>query len=326
MKKKLQVFVSSTFTDLPAERQAAVSSILQAGHIPAGMELFTAGDQSQMTIIKQWIDESDVYMLILGGRYGSIDESSGLSYTELEFDYAVACGKPLFSIVVKDEALERKVKDVGTKILESENQKLLKDFRKKVTSNQCSFYDDTKDIQIYTNQSLNSFARSRDMKGWVSGSDIPDTRLLLEELKKFSDENRILKETIAELESQKVAIMPMTENHGKFKDIFAILNSTSLTIPANVIGGEKGVTRTIFSLFYNMRDMMINGVKNAPSSSSTEIFLYKSLCPKLQIHGLMRNEAVPGMMWRRSVTTPLGEQFLADYEMQKMIEKRETQD
>ncbi|MEL4896131.1 DUF4062 domain-containing protein [Crocosphaera sp. Alani8] len=45
--KRLQVFVSSTYLDLIEERQAAVQAILEAKHIPAGMELFTAGDQSQ---------------------------------------------------------------------------------------------------------------------------------------------------------------------------------------------------------------------------------------------------------------------------------------
>lgn len=69
--KKYQVFISSTYTDLLDERQAAVEAILQAGHIPAGMELFTSSNQSQWDIIKRWIDESDIYMLILGGRYGS---------------------------------------------------------------------------------------------------------------------------------------------------------------------------------------------------------------------------------------------------------------
>jgi hypothetical protein len=64
MKKKLQVFISSTYTDLLPERQAAVEAILRAGHIPAGMELFAAGDKSQMEIIKRWIDDSDVFLLI----------------------------------------------------------------------------------------------------------------------------------------------------------------------------------------------------------------------------------------------------------------------
>lgn len=58
IRKRLQVFVSSTFTDLIHERQAAVEAILTAGHIPAGMELFTSGDESQMEVIKQWIEES----------------------------------------------------------------------------------------------------------------------------------------------------------------------------------------------------------------------------------------------------------------------------
>ncbi|WP_427500748.1 DUF4062 domain-containing protein [Methylomonas sp. MED-D] len=83
LRKRLQVFVSSTYEDLKLERQAAVEAILVAGHIPAGMELFTAGDESQMEVIKQWIDESDVYLLILGGRYGSIEPASGKSYTHL---------------------------------------------------------------------------------------------------------------------------------------------------------------------------------------------------------------------------------------------------
>ena len=47
-KKKLQVFVSSTYNDLKEERQAAVEAILKAGHIPAGMELFAAGNDSQL--------------------------------------------------------------------------------------------------------------------------------------------------------------------------------------------------------------------------------------------------------------------------------------
>lgn len=110
MKKKLQVFVSSTYEDLKVDRQAAVSAILKAGHIPAGMELFTSGDKSQMDTIRRWIDESDVYMLILGGRYGSVEPTTGVSYTELEYDYALELEKPLFAVVIKDDALEERVK------------------------------------------------------------------------------------------------------------------------------------------------------------------------------------------------------------------------
>lgn len=38
--KKLQIFVSSTYTDLKEERQAAVEAILSSGNIPAEREIF----------------------------------------------------------------------------------------------------------------------------------------------------------------------------------------------------------------------------------------------------------------------------------------------
>ena len=73
MHKKLQVFVSSTYTDMILERQNAVEAILECGHIPAGMELFAADNKKQFEVIKKWIRDSDVFILILGGRYGSIE-------------------------------------------------------------------------------------------------------------------------------------------------------------------------------------------------------------------------------------------------------------
>ncbi|HDL7686285.1 TPA: DUF4062 domain-containing protein [Yersinia enterocolitica] len=182
MRKRLQVFVSSTFNDLKNERQAAVSAILKIGHIPAGMELFTAGDRSQWETIKNWIDESDVYMLILGGRYGSIESESGLSYTELEYNYALETNKPLFSVVINDHALESNVKDFGSEVLEMNNPKEWKSFREKVLSNMSSFYDDTKDIKLCVLESLPEIARSRDLSGWISGSEVPDTKVLVDEI------------------------------------------------------------------------------------------------------------------------------------------------
>lgn len=97
--KRYQVFISSTYTDLELERQAAVEAILKAGHFPAGMELFKAGDKSQLEAIKRWIDKSDVFLLILGGRYGSIEPNSGKSFVQLEYEYAIEIGKPFFTLV-----------------------------------------------------------------------------------------------------------------------------------------------------------------------------------------------------------------------------------
>jgi hypothetical protein len=105
MNKKLQVFVSSTYKDLLEERQAAVDAILTAGHIPAGMELFTSGDETQLKIIHRWIEESDVFLLILGGRYGSIETLTGKSYVQLEYEYAQKKSKKYFAAVITEHYL-----------------------------------------------------------------------------------------------------------------------------------------------------------------------------------------------------------------------------
>src|SRR5260221_6927388 len=99
---RYQVFVSSTYEDLREERQQATQAILEMNHMPAGMELFPASDLSQWELIKTVINESDYYVVIVGGRYGSVHTSSGISFTEMEYDYATEQGIPVFGFVRKD--------------------------------------------------------------------------------------------------------------------------------------------------------------------------------------------------------------------------------
>ena len=167
--KRYQVFISSTYTDLIKERQAAVESILTAGHIPAGMELFTAGDVSQMEVIRSWIDNSDVFMLILGDRYGSIEPTTQKSYTELEFEYALSQGKPLFSIVSNgsEESLKKVVEKKGLNAIERLNTAKYSAFRKRVLSNMVRFWDDWKDVKIATTESLSKITQRNDLDGWI---------------------------------------------------------------------------------------------------------------------------------------------------------------
>lgn len=195
--KKFQIFVSSTYTDLKEERQAAVEAILSAGHIPAGMELFSAGDESQMTVIKRWIDESDIYLLILGGRYGSIEPKSGKSYTHLEFEYALEQKKPLFSIVITDKALDDKVVEMGRSALEDENPKLLKEFKALTTTNMVEFWNDKKDIQLAIFKTLSDFIYRKELVGWVKADNVVNTALLADEIAKLSKENTELREKLS---------------------------------------------------------------------------------------------------------------------------------
>ncbi|HXF09224.1 MAG TPA: DUF4062 domain-containing protein [Desulfuromonadaceae bacterium] len=196
-RKKLQVFVSSTFSDLIKERQAAVEAILAAGHIPAGMELFTAGDESQMEVIKQWIDESDVYLLILGGRYGSIEPKTGKSYTQLEYEYALTRNKPLFACVMKEEIIDARVREQGKGVLELENPNRLKEFRAEVLSKMSKFWEDSKDIKITVTESLSQLARRENLIGWVRPSaQSENPAALADEIARLSKENAQLRNQI----------------------------------------------------------------------------------------------------------------------------------
>ena len=194
--KKLQVFVSSTYLDLKEERQAAVEAILTARHIPAGMELFTAGDQSQWEVIKRWIDESDVYMLILGARYGSVDPVTGKSYTQLEYEYALTNNKPLFAVVLHDTLIDQKVAKDGRKVvLEELNGHLLADFKKVVMSKLVKICNSLAEIQNAVFTSLNELSYRDNLVGWVRGDQAVDTGPMAVELARLSEENATLRLT-----------------------------------------------------------------------------------------------------------------------------------
>lgn len=102
MDKKYQVFVSSTYEDLKEERKTVIEALLQMNCFPVGMEFFNAADDSQWDVITSLIDECDYYVLIVAGRYGSVEESSGISYTQKEYEYAVKKNVPVISFVHKD--------------------------------------------------------------------------------------------------------------------------------------------------------------------------------------------------------------------------------
>ncbi len=191
MNKKLQVFVSSTYTDLIEERQAAVQAILDAGHIPAGMELFKAGNRSQLETIYKWIDESDVYMLILGGRYGSIEEKSGKSYTQLEYEYAINNNIPVFSVVLTNKFLHYKASfQDEDKVFEKNNIQKYQNFKSFVMSKIVREVDNLDKISITIHTTLLEFLNDPTLNliGWIknnnqqSSNNIPSefTQILIE--------------------------------------------------------------------------------------------------------------------------------------------------
>jgi hypothetical protein len=98
MDKVYQVFVSSTYSDLKDERRKVSETLAKAGFIPAGMELFPAADQDQLEFIQRVIDRCDYYVVIVGGRYGTLADDN-VSFTEKEYEYALSKGIPVLALL-----------------------------------------------------------------------------------------------------------------------------------------------------------------------------------------------------------------------------------
>ncbi len=86
----MKVFVSSVIREFEQFRGAARDAVIKAGMQPIvaeDPELFPAQNQSPQTVCFQGIDDCDVFVLILGHRYGDLTESS-LSAVEEEYWHA----------------------------------------------------------------------------------------------------------------------------------------------------------------------------------------------------------------------------------------------
>lgn len=181
--KKYQVFVSSTFTDLKTERIEVINCILKQNCIPVGMELFPSASVEQFDYIKQLIDDSDYYVLIIGARYG--DMLNDISYTEQEFDYAVSKGVPVLAFLHEHpEEIKAKYYE-----LDEVKRKKLENFKNKVKSGRLVNFWNSKDelaskVTISISQAIDITPR----RGWE--------RALPEGNEKIKKDNEHLKEEI----------------------------------------------------------------------------------------------------------------------------------
>ena len=169
MEKKYQVFIGSTFTDLMNERREIYNAILTAGCFPTGMESFVATDDEQFSVIKKVIDLCDYYVLIIGGRYGSINDKTGLSYTEMEYDYAISKGIPVLVFA------RNNIEKLPTELQEADLQKKekLMFFKRKALKNRLAdMWDDINDLKFKVAMSIMKATKEIERPGWIRGDSI----------------------------------------------------------------------------------------------------------------------------------------------------------
>ena len=169
VERKYQVFVSSTYEDLQEERREVIHVLLELDCIPSGMELFPAADEDQWSLIKGVIDDCDYYIVIIAGRYGSIGPD-GVSYTEMEYRYAVENNKPAVAFLHGDtDAIPNKHTEKT-----AEGREKLRVFCDLVQKKMCKKWKTPHELGSVVGRSLTQLRKRHPGVGWVRGDQVPD--------------------------------------------------------------------------------------------------------------------------------------------------------
>ena len=245
-KRKFSIFISSTYEDLIDERQALVGVALESNFIPVGMEQFHAAPTSQWNVITKMIDECDLYLLIIGGRYGTIEEETGISYTEKEYNYAKNKKLPVLVLIKDPLSIIESKKDTGKD--KFDKMKKLEDFREKVThdGNTVDFFKDLNDLKYKASATFkNALEYVDENAGWVRYRDVMD--IINEEIGGRNKENDEFKEY-------------KNKNLEDMKEMLSQFGSRLTDLENNQLTFEKIPTVTeedIEKLFQDENDMSI---------------------------------------------------------------------
>jgi hypothetical protein len=188
---KYQVFISSTFEDLKVERDQVIRAVLEMGHIPVGMEMFSAGDEEQWQIIKRHIEESDYYAVILAHRYGSRAEED-LSFTRKEYEYALSKGVPCLGFIIDD-----KTSWPANLVDDGMDKRDLDSFKALVREKPVSFWQNAEDLHGKFSIALMKAFTARPREGWVRASSTGGAQVTGEVIR-LSAENAVLRKELEE--------------------------------------------------------------------------------------------------------------------------------
>src|SRR5215467_14561698 len=104
-----QVFVSHTsdMARFPAGRSfidAVLDAVGRAGMAPVDMRYFAARAGAPAEYCRRRARECEVYVAVVGFRYGSVVPGEAVSYTELEFGEAGIAGLPRLVFLLSEVA------------------------------------------------------------------------------------------------------------------------------------------------------------------------------------------------------------------------------
>jgi Domain of unknown function (DUF4062) len=102
--ERLKVFLSSTQSDLQAERNGAEALVAELGHNCLRAETFDSPGTSPEETCKALARSCDIYIGIFGPRYGFVVPHLGISATEMEYREARTSDPSKIFVYVQDNA------------------------------------------------------------------------------------------------------------------------------------------------------------------------------------------------------------------------------
>lgn len=241
MNKKYQVFVSSTYEDLKEERSSVITALLKAGFMPTGMEYFTATSKSQWEVIEKIIPQCDYYVVIVAGKYGSIEPVSDISYTEKEYDLAVKSGIPAIAFLYKD------IENLPAKNVESDatSLKKLNAFREKLKKRLSDFWMNKDDLAAKVLASFHKEVVDSPRVGWVRSNAVASEEKRLDT--SFLDAVADLHMEITGLSNDGEQIVQKSIETLQWGDILEKVCSL-MTTPLTFIGAKEEIANLWFGL------------------------------------------------------------------------------
>jgi tetratricopeptide (TPR) repeat protein len=103
MSAPFTVFVCSTFDDLEQEREAVLDAIRRVQSRHTAMEFFGARPGRPINICIEEVRKSDLLVVIVGEKYGSLPPGMGVSYSQAEYEEGVRLEKPCLVYLRDDD-------------------------------------------------------------------------------------------------------------------------------------------------------------------------------------------------------------------------------
>lgn len=97
------IFISSTFEDLKNHRRGIWDLLAKYDVNIRGMENFGARTEAPLTTCLTEVEQSDIFIGVIGFKLGSIDKAREKSFTQLEYEHAFELGNKNIYIYLMDE-------------------------------------------------------------------------------------------------------------------------------------------------------------------------------------------------------------------------------